>query len=211
MVDHEDHDHKALHRFNELWKTNFAHDSLLVFSTGRSHNLFTKLQQEAPLLVPDVLVCSVGTEIFFESAGSEPQADKKWAAELDQGWNREAALAAAASIPELKAQAESEQRPHKLSYHLSTKGDAAKQAISQLEAKLADAGVKAKVIYSGGVDVDILPFNASKGDGLKFLLKEIWDAGGAPKEGVMVCGDSGNDVELFAVPDRGRSPSVQES
>jgi hydroxymethylpyrimidine pyrophosphatase-like HAD family hydrolase len=29
-----------------------------------------------------------------------------------------------------------------------------------------------QVIYSGGMDVDILPQGASKGEGLKFLLRE---------------------------------------
>ena len=29
-----------------------------------------------------------------------------------------------------------------------------------------------QVIHSGGMDVDILPKGASKGDGLKFLLRE---------------------------------------
>jgi len=29
---------------------------------------------------------------------------------------------------------------------------------------------------------------------------QIKEAGNTPKDGVMVCGDSGNDVELFAVP-----------
>jgi sucrose-6-phosphatase len=59
------------------------------------------VQKEAPLLVPDVLVCSVGTEIFFESAG---EADREWGRELDQGWDRQGALDAAAGIPELKQQ-----------------------------------------------------------------------------------------------------------
>lgn len=58
-------------------------------------------QKEAPLLVPDVLVCSVGTEIFFESAG---EADKQWQAELDDGWNRQGALDVAAGISQLKPQ-----------------------------------------------------------------------------------------------------------
>ncbi len=31
-----------------------------------------------PLRTPDVLVCSVGTEIFFEAAGAEPVPDKKY-------------------------------------------------------------------------------------------------------------------------------------
>ena len=58
-------------------------------------------QKEAPLLVPDVLVCSVGTEIFFESTG-EP--DKGWQEVLDRGWDRAGAIAAAEAIPELQPQ-----------------------------------------------------------------------------------------------------------
>ena len=34
-------------------------------------------------------------------------------------------------------------------------------------------GVQAKVIYSGGEDLDILPQHASKGKGLEFLLAEV--------------------------------------
>ena len=43
----------------------------------------------------------------------------------------------------------------------------------QLSATLsvvACAGVTAKVIYSGGADLDILPQHASKGKGLELLL-----------------------------------------
>ena len=65
------------------------------------------LQDEVPLGNPDVLICSVGTEIFWEkptSGGSEPQPDKTWMQLLDQGWNRQAALDAAAHFNELVPQ-----------------------------------------------------------------------------------------------------------
>ena len=70
-------------------------------------------------------------------------------------------------------QGASEQRPHKLSYHLSAKGEDAQKVISQLREALKTAGVRAKTIYSGGMDVDILPEGASKGEGLKFLLRQV--------------------------------------
>ncbi|KAA6424811.1 MAG: sucrose phosphate phosphatase [Trebouxia sp. A1-2] len=203
MVDHDDKENTSLHAFNKLWQSEFAQDCLLVFSTGRSLKLYNELRDEVPLGVPDVLICSVGTEIFFEKPGSdgaEPQPDKKWTQLLDQGWNRKAALEAAAQLSELKPQSESEQRPHKLSYIVSVKGDAAEKVVSQLEDKLQAAGVTAKVIYSGGADLDILPQHASKGKGLEFLLGEVRELVGAPKDGVLVNGDSGNDIELFAVP-----------
>ena len=71
------------------------------------------------------------------------------------------------------AQGPSEQRPHKLSYHLTAKGEEAQKVISQLGEALQKAGVRGKIIYSGGMDVDILPEGASKGEGLKFLLRQV--------------------------------------
>ncbi len=62
------------------------------------------LQKEVPLGNPDVLVCSVGTEIFFEATGASPEANQEWKTELDQGWNRQEAIDAAAKFSELKAQ-----------------------------------------------------------------------------------------------------------
>ena len=44
QVDHNDHDNKALLAFNQLWESKFAKDSLLVFSTGRSHALYSDLR-----------------------------------------------------------------------------------------------------------------------------------------------------------------------
>ena len=57
--------------------------------------------------MPDVLVCSVGTELFFEKpgdGGKDPEPDKKWIGELDHGWDRAAVEEAAASFSELKPQ-----------------------------------------------------------------------------------------------------------
>jgi len=48
QADHDDKEHKALNAFNELWRAKFARDSLLVFSTGRSHALYKKLQAGTP-------------------------------------------------------------------------------------------------------------------------------------------------------------------
>ena len=54
QADHDDKEHKALNAFNDLWRSKFAHDSLLVFSTGRSHALYSQLRVRLSVVGPQV-------------------------------------------------------------------------------------------------------------------------------------------------------------
>lgn len=169
MVDHEDPHFVSLLAFNRLWNTKFRHDSYLVFSTGRSLVAYNELCKEAPLLTPDLLICSVGTEIYHMTPSGH-SLDAEWYRLLDTGWNRaEIVRIAAESFPNLAPQADSEQRPHKVSFHLHSDAVPKSEYVEELRSALKGADLAVKVVHSGGVDVDVLPECASKGLALQFL------------------------------------------
>lgn len=183
-------DDQALVKLSDiLEKHRLQHGTKIVYSTGRSPFLYKELQQEKNLIEPDALVVSVGTEIY--SDGSDTP-DPEWSKVLSPGWDKEAILAVTKQFPELVMQPETEQRPFKVSFFLEEKGSV---IIPQLEQELTKSKLNIKLIYSSGIDLDILPLTSDKGQAMQFL-RQKWQFAA---EQTVVCGDSGNDIALFAV------------
>ena len=178
----------------ELQQTLSAHrqkyGTKIVYATGRSQSLYRELQIEKNLIEPDALVVSVGTEIYLD--GSD-KPDSTWSERLSEGWNRDLVVAETAKYPELVPQPDSEQRPFTVRVFLKEESPA--KILPQLDTNLLKCGLNIKLIYSSGVDLDIVPRHSDKGQAMQFL-RQKW---GFVAEETVVCGDSGNDIALFAV------------
>lgn len=167
----------------------------IAYSTGRSPALYRQLTMEKSLLMPDFLILSVGTEIYL---ADQDTPDAGWSNALAQNWDRDQVVAIAAHFADLMPQPDTEQRPFKVSYFLTP--TAAEDVIPQLEAQLQAQGLDVQLIYSGGMDLDILPRRANKGQAMTFLREYL----GIAPEYTIASGDSGNDLSMFCDrPERG--------
>ncbi|BAC91780.1 sucrose-phosphate phosphatase [Gloeobacter violaceus] len=160
----------------------------VIYATGRSPASALTLIAEAELLIPDALVTSVGTAIYYSEDPDRP--DHRWWELLKDGWQTEAIEAVAGLFPELWPQPSAEQGPFKRSYFLDP---AHAYRIAELEAQLLKAQLRTRVVYSSFRDLDILPAKGNKGSAVRYL-QERWNF---DSRNTVVCGDSGNDQSLF--------------
>jgi sucrose-6-phosphatase len=167
------------------------HGTKVVYATGRSLISYQQLTATTPLLEPDILITSVGSEIYRSGT-----LDPTWAEHLQFRWHRETVCQITQQFPQLIPQTESEQRPAKVSFLLKPEYA---DILRQVEQALLAQNIQAKVIYSSEKDVDILPQRADKGQALNYVRELL----GFASSQTIACGDSGNDIALFTVNTQG--------
>ncbi len=167
---------------------------LLVYVSGQT--LYEQLEaiEKNQLLLPDYIVSSVGTEIH-RMPGEHPL--DEWYRYIQAGFGREEILAFLAEVaPYLELQPEQHQTPLKVSYFWE---NASSESLSELQRTLMAANLPVKLVYSAGVYLDVIPERAGIGAAVKFLVDSLVLA---PNQ-VFVCGNSGNDIDLFQYGFRG--------
>lgn len=148
-------------------------------------SLWNTLSQKAGLLpVPDYLIGAMGTEI---QTGASSFPLSPYAKALHDGWNRSALLALCAEL-NLTAHPAEYQTALKASFDVPNEA-----TFTQLSERITASGLRAKLIFSSGRFVDIIPEAAGKGAAIHFLHQYLK----IPAERVIVAGDSGNDLEMF--------------
>ena len=184
-------DDDSLYQLLELLDDN-RRDLAWGVATGRSLELTLKAMTDYNIPIPDVLICSVGTELYY---GPDLRIDSGWQQHISSMWKAESIKECLNVFPWLVSQEAEGQRSHKISYYLENIDN----RLETVQQALNESRLKCQVIYSHGQFLDILPYRASKGKAVSYLQYK-YDF--LPRH-VMVAGDSGNDADMLSGKTRG--------
>jgi sucrose-phosphate synthase len=168
--------------------TNRTDKMAFALASGRNLALVKQVIDEEQFPLPDFIICSVGTEIYYTN-GKDYILDKGWAKFLSGRWKRDDIVNRLKEIPWIRLQEEEAQNPYKISYYY----DKEKYDHEQLIRILGAGWYKVNIIPSHGEFLDFIPKRASKGNAIKFLCRK-WSI---PLSNVIAAGDSGNDIDMF--------------
>ena len=172
-----------------------ARPGVLAYVTGRHLSLALDGIELHFLPRPDVLVCDVGTTVYFrreERYEPDPDYRERMRAALG-GIDPDALRERLATVDSLELQEPEKQAEFKVSYYAPT-GEEGEQAARVVRQRLEDVGAAVNVVYS--VDtaksvglIDVLPAGVAKDTALRYLH----DHSGVPEVRLVYAGDSGND------------------
>jgi len=184
---------KSLKKINKRFE-NLRDSVILVYPSGKTLPGVLRDIDTHRLLIPDYVVSSVGTEIH-RLPGEHPV--DEWYQYVRTGFNREEIVTfIEENYPQFELQPKESQSPLKLSYYVE---NATAEGLAELHRALSDASLPAELVYSSDLFLDIIPEKAGIGRAVKFLA----DSMVLNPNQVYVCGNSGNDIDLFEYGYRG--------
>lgn len=178
-------DEQALAEFIQLIGT---HENIgLGIATGRRLDSALELIETLGLPKPDLLDTDAGTQLHY---GENLTSDLSWRKQIGYAWNRDGIRNLLDSQPGLFLQDERNQSQYKISYQLDP---ALAPDIATIKKMIRAGGLRAKVVVSLGIYLDIVPVRGGSDLSMRHLL---WKWGFSP-ERVLVAGDSGNDIGML--------------
>ncbi|HAH44599.1 MAG TPA: HAD family hydrolase, partial [Planctomycetaceae bacterium] len=174
-------DDDALREFVELIREN-DHIGFGI-ATGRRLDSAMELIKELGLPQPDLIDTDAGTQLHY---GENLTPDLSWRKSIDYAWKPQQIRDVLDMQPGFYPQIEEHQSEFKISYEIDTN---VSPSITTIKKILREAGLRAKVIMSLGMYLDVIPVRGGSDLSMRHVL---WKWGFAP-EHVLVSGDSGND------------------
>ncbi len=161
-------------------------------ATGRTVDSAREVLKEHDLPEADVIISSVGSEIYY---GPQKQFEQGWATHIRHQWQRKKIVGLLKQLDFLEYQEEDTQREYKISYYM----EPGKERLAKVHDLLLANRCRYNLIYSHDQYLDILPYRASKGKAIRYLSYK-WVI---PLKNFIVSGDSGNDEEMLRGEPRG--------
>ena len=180
-------DEEAMQAFFNLIAETEEHVGFGI-ATGRRYEDVMELIEEYNMPHPEVLITSVGTEIYY---GKNYTMDKSWQKHIDFRWEPERVREILDGVEGLFVQEAHEQSTYKISYEVDF---ARSPSLKRIRGMLRENGVRAKIILSLGMFLDIIPSRAGAGLAIRHMAYK-W---GFPLENILVAGDSGNDEAMLS-------------
>lgn len=177
----------AMHEFFDLIAQ--AEDNIgFGIATGRRYEEVMTLIHDYDFPKPEVLITSVGTEIYY---GKHHTLDKSWRKHIDFRWHPDKIREVLGGIEGFYPQDKDEQSQFKISFEV----DFAKApSLPQIRRIMRENGIRAKAIASLNMFLDVIPARAGSGLSIRHMAYK-W---GFPLENILIAGDSGNDEEMLA-------------
>jgi len=172
----------------ELLDTIREHDYIgFGISTGRRLDSAMELIEEMNLPRPDLICAGVGTELYY---GENLTADRTWRKQIGLHWTPDDIRALFEGVDGVYVQKDFQQSEFKISFDLDK---SVAPSIPQIKRMLREAGIRARVVFSRDMYLDILPNRGGPGVAVRHVLYK-W---GFSPEKVLVAGDSGNDEGML--------------
>lgn len=156
-------------------------------ATGRRLDSALAILKKNGLPIPDVLITSLGTEIYY---APHITADIAWSRHIDHHWSPKAVKRILADVPGLVLQEKSEQSRFKISYHYDPN---LAPSPDELNALLRQEEKAVNAHQAFGQFFDIVPARASKGLALRYFAQQ-WNI---PLDRILVAGGSGADEDMM--------------
>ena len=160
---------------------------LFGIATGRRLDSVLSILKTHQIPMPDILITSLGTEIYYA-----PQliADIAWTYHIDHLWTPQVLKRIIGNLPGLTPQPKKEQSRFKVSYYYDSQVAPPMEDILTL---LRQHELSVNPTLSFGQFLDIVPARASKGQAVRYIAQQ-WNI---PLERILVTGGSGGDEDML--------------
>ena len=177
-------DSESLKRFVDILRTN-RKTTTFGINTSRSRDAALSILKEHGIPLPDILITSLGTEIWYAPSLTP---SSNWQNHIENRWAPNEVSRVMADFPQLSLRDAPHQGRFKLSWEITGDDVDTATLVREINSRLRQEDQNVNVLLSFDKYLDIIPHRASKGMALRYVAN-LWSL---PLENVLVAAGSGS-------------------